>query len=150
MGLPEDDEWSDEWDDEAYDLHDLQASSPIRPSAHPSRMPAASTATAHARVCSATACTLLPVRLLCAQVPAEAAPPPPVHWPSPLDVPDEIAAKSRAELPEACACLLTLTLTPTPTPTPTLTLTPTLPLTSTPTMPLTRTRTPNPTPNPHP
>ena len=37
MGLPEDDEWSDEWDDEAYDLHDLQAISPIRPSAHPSR-----------------------------------------------------------------------------------------------------------------
>ena len=37
MGLPEDDEWSDEWDDEAYDLHDLQAVSPTRPSAHPSR-----------------------------------------------------------------------------------------------------------------
>ena len=37
MGLPEDDEWSDEWDDEAYDLHDLQAISPIRPSVRPSR-----------------------------------------------------------------------------------------------------------------
>ena len=46
-----------------------------------------------------------------AQVPAEAVPPPPVHWPSPLDVPDEIAAKSRAELPEACFCLLTMTTT---------------------------------------
>ena len=82
-----------------------------------------------------------------AQVPAEAAPPPPVHWPSPLDVPDEIAAKSRAELPEACVCPLTMTPTLTPTPTPTLTLTPTLPLTSTPTLPLTRTQ-PPPNPNP--
>ena len=31
-----------------------------------------------------------------------------MHWPSPLDVPDEIAAKSRAELPEACVCPLTM------------------------------------------
>ena len=82
-----------------------------------------------------------------AQVPAEAAPPPPVHWPSPLDVPDEIAAKSRAELPEACVCPLTMTPTLTPTPTPTLTLTPTLPLTSTPTLPVTRTQ---PQPYPYP
>lgn len=64
MGLPEEDEWSDEWDDEAYDL----------------------------------------------QAPAEAAPPPPVHWPAPLELPDEIAARSRAELPEAFVCPLTMGL----------------------------------------
>jgi len=60
MGLPEEDEWSDEWDDEAYHL--------------------------------------------------PAAPAPPVHWPAPLELPNEIAARSRAELPEAFVCPLTMGL----------------------------------------
>ena len=60
MGLPEDDEWSDEWDDEAYDLHDLQAISPIRPSVHPSRNAHCTCSPLHMHVvCSGTACTLL-------------------------------------------------------------------------------------------
>ena len=33
-----------------------------------------------------------------------------MHWPSPLELPDEIAARSRAELPEAFVCPLTMSL----------------------------------------
>ena len=33
-----------------------------------------------------------------------------MHWPSPLELPDEIAARSRAELPEAFVCPLTMSI----------------------------------------
>ena len=41
---------------------------------------------------------------------APEAAPPPLHWPAPLELPDEVASRSRAELPEAFVCPLTMGL----------------------------------------